>query len=125
MHALNWYFGWTSILLGFGSGTFLGIWFYREDFWGGYASFRRRIVRLGHISLVALGALNVLVAGTHGADWSDWEDRSISAAFLVGGATMPAVCFLSGWNPQARRLFFIPVVALLVGAVLMLWRGPR
>jgi len=30
---------------------------------------------------------------------------------------MPAVCFLSGWRPSFRHLFFIPVTALILAAV--------
>ena len=50
-HPLNWYAGWILILTAFLTGAGLGLSFHREDFWGGYASFRRRLVRLGHIAL--------------------------------------------------------------------------
>ena len=63
LHPVNWYVGWSLILAAFVSGAGIGLFFHREDFWGGYASFRRRIVRLGHIALAALGMLNVLFAG--------------------------------------------------------------
>ena len=54
-HALNWAAGWWLILSGFVVGAGLGLFFHRDDFWGGYDSFRRRIFRLGHIALEALG----------------------------------------------------------------------
>src|SRR5437870_1544132 len=57
---MNWYAGWTMILTAFVTGAILGLFFYREDFLGGYASFRRRILRLGHIALAALGTINVV-----------------------------------------------------------------
>src|SRR6185436_7615620 len=61
-HALNWYAGWGLILAAFVSGAGIGLFFHRDDFWGGYTSFRRRIVRLGHIALAALGMINLLFA---------------------------------------------------------------
>jgi hypothetical protein len=48
------------VLLAFATGAGLGLFFHRDDFLGGYNSFRRRIVRLGHIALAALGMLNVI-----------------------------------------------------------------
>ena len=51
----NWYFGWASILSAFVTGALIGLFFYREDFLGGYMSFSRRILRLGHIAQAALG----------------------------------------------------------------------
>ena len=59
-HPLNWYAGWGLILAAFLSGAGIGLAFHRESLWGGYGSFRRRIVRLGHISLAALGMINLL-----------------------------------------------------------------
>ena len=59
-HILNWYAGWILVMAAFITGAAIGLRFHREDFWGGYASFRRRIVRLGHIALAALGMMNVV-----------------------------------------------------------------
>ena len=109
----NWYFGWIAILAAFVSGTLLGLFFFREDFLGGYASFRRRMLRLGHVALAALGMINVLYALAPGADAS----RLAELGFLTGGVTMPLVCFLSAWRPGMRHLFFIPVTCLIVAAV--------
>lgn len=58
--SLNRQAGWSLILCGFVSGSLLGLGFHRAEFLGGYGSFRRRLLRLGHIALVALGMLNVL-----------------------------------------------------------------
>jgi hypothetical protein len=119
-HPLNFFAGWTLVLLGFLSGAVLGIGFHREDFLGGYTSFRRRIVQLGHIALVALGIVNVVFS------ISPWPRGGAAAAiaslsFLAGGIAMPAACFLTGWRESFRLLFCIPVAALLiaVGSVLL------
>jgi hypothetical protein len=123
VHLANWYFGWSTLLAAFLTGIPLGLAFHREDFWGGYASFRRRVVRLGHVALAALGMVNLLFA------LSPWPSRGsslgtpASVAFIIGGATMPIVCFLTGWRPGFRRWFFIPVTTLIVAVVLTLLGG--
>jgi len=113
----NWYFGWAAILAAFVTGALLGMFFYRDDFLGGYDSFRRRMLRLGHIALVGLGVVNLLYAlGTRyqAAGLATWPAEY---GFIVGGITMPAVCFLSAWRPGFRHLFFIPVVCLIVAVI--------
>jgi hypothetical protein len=119
---LNWYFGWGLILSAFLTGSLLGLSFHRDDFWGGYASFRRRIVRLGHISQAALGMLNVLYAlSPPAADHGPGPVASL--AFVIGGVSMPLVCFLTGWKTPFRHLFILPVTALIVAVVATLLRG--
>jgi hypothetical protein len=111
--SMNVVFGWMLILTGFVTGSLLGLFFHRDDFWGGYASFRRRIVRLGHISQVALGMLNVLF----GLTWpvaAAWTMEAASVLFMIGGVTMPAVCFLTGWKMGFRFLFIVPVASLML-----------
>jgi hypothetical protein len=43
-------------------GLYMGAKFRREDWLGGYGSFARRMVRLGHVALVALGMMNIQFA---------------------------------------------------------------
>src|SRR4051794_35973183 len=81
---LNWSFGWVWILLGFLSGAAIGLRFHREDFLGGYTSFRRRIVRLGHISLVALGMLNLLFATSPWPAPGSVQSNIASMCFVAG-----------------------------------------
>ena len=117
-HPLNLYFGWGWVLLGFLSGAGIGLRFHRPDFLGGYDALPRRLVRLRHICFVALGALNILFAV------SPVKVSTIgtiaSACFIAGGVLMPAVCFLSAWRDSFRRLFFVPVSALVAAAVFTL-----
>jgi hypothetical protein len=118
-YPLNFFAGWGMVLLAFLCGAGVGMFFHREDFWGGYASFRRRIVRLGHIALAALGLMNVVFSVSVSANGSRLLTLA-SLCFVVGGLTMPAICFLAGWREPFRRLFFVPVTALVSAVVLIL-----
>jgi hypothetical protein len=116
--ALNAAFGWAWITLGFLSGMLMGLRFYREDWLGGYDSWRRRLVRLGHIATIALGVLNVLFALTaRYVPLANWELQTVSIAFVIGGATMPIVCALAAWRQNLRHLFVIPVASLLTAGI--------
>ena len=95
-HVLNWQLGWWLVLLAFVTGAGLGLFFHRDNFLGGYNSFRRRIVRLGHIALAALGMLNVIFS------YSPWPLTAFTAyapLFLVAagiGALIVAALVLLG-----------------------------
>jgi len=115
----NWVAGWTMLLLAFACGAGVGLSFHRDDFWGGYASFRRRLVRLGHIALAALGMLNLLFAVSP-VQLHPVAAVAASWLLMIGGFTMPAVCFLTARFRAARHAFAIPVAALLSAAVAIL-----
>lgn len=111
----NLVFGWGWIVAGLVSGAVLGIFFYDPDWLGGYGAWRRRMVRLGHISFVGTGLLNVAAAVSVSARsapalpaWTGW-------LLILGAATMPAVCFLSAWRDGFRHWFVIPVASLILG----------
>ena len=120
-HPANWCFGWTFVLIAFLSGAILGLQFHRDEFLGGYASLRRRLVRLGHICFAALGMLNVLFA------LSPLNGNRITAiaslCWMAGSVAMPAVCFLSAWCDAFRRIFFIPVATLIAAVIFTLIGG--
>ena len=115
---INLLLGWLWILLSFGTGMILGLFFHRENWLGGYTSLKRRMYRLGHISLAALGALNLLfyftvlrtpMAGPL-TGFSSWM-------FVVGTISMPVCCLVMANYPAAHLIFAIPVVSLLAAAV--------
>ena len=121
---INWYFGWTSILLAFVTGAIIGLFFYKEDFLGGYNSFRRRILRLGHIAQAALGMMNVVAGNSQLSSGVDFPALAVWG-LVIGGISMPVVCFLSAWRPACRHLFFVPVTSLIVAVVEILKVGPQ
>jgi hypothetical protein len=113
------------MLAAFLSGAALGLRFHEERFLGGYASFRRRTVRLGHVALAALGLINVVFSSSPWPDPSEWPAGAASASFLIGGLTMPSVCFLTAWRARLRVLFVIPVTALIVAVCFVLIGAAR
>lgn len=117
-YSLNLFVGWCSFLAGAVSGMIIGLRFHRSDWLGGYDSFARRMVRLGHIAFFGLGFINILFAlsaprASRAGNWA-------SALLLVGVATMSLNCFLSAWRPAFRRWFFIPAGATAGGIVALL-----
>jgi hypothetical protein len=112
--------GWVGMAGGVISGALIGLFFQREDWMGGYASFRRRLARLGHIAFFGLGFLNILFAlTTQGLVESTWLAIA-SWSLVVGAAAMPVCCFLSAWRKGFARLFPIPVTAVSIGIVALL-----
>jgi hypothetical protein len=112
---------WLGFLAGVLSGAVVGVFFHREDWLGGYSSYSRRLLRLGHISLFGLGLLNALFAVTLAfTPVSEFIARIASIGLMVGTITMPLCCFLSAWRKSFRCLFPIPVGSLLVGTALVL-----
>ncbi len=59
---VNFYVGWIAILTGLVAGAAIGMFFHRDDWLEGYGSWRRRMLRLMHISLVGTGLLNLAFA---------------------------------------------------------------
>ena len=98
--------GWYGFLGGVLSGMIIGLFFHRENWLGGYNSFPRRMVRLGHIAFFGLGLINILfalsaLAPSRGTD-------AASLLLIVGLVTMPLNCFATAWKRSFRHLFFIP-----------------
>ncbi|HEY6447587.1 MAG TPA: hypothetical protein VIY53_14085 [Acidobacteriaceae bacterium] len=116
--------GWIGMLAGVASGALIGLFFYREDWMGGYESWRRRLTRLGHISFFGLGFLNLLFAATAAQlHLQPGYQQTASAALLAGAVTMPLCCFLSAWRKPLRHLFPVPVLSVGAGiaAILIGW----
>jgi hypothetical protein len=98
----------------------MGLFFWREDWLGGYGSWRRRLTRLAHVSFFGLGFINIafelsvsrlaLPRGTALA--------GASFSLCLGAATMPLVCYLAAWRKPFRHLFFVPVAAIVAGVAI-------
>jgi hypothetical protein len=120
--ALHFMAGWWGVTLGVLTGTIMGLFFHREDWLGGYNSWPRRMIRLGHISFFGLAFLNFMFAVNVREVGLDGPIiRFASTLFLAGAITMPLVCFLSAWQKPLRHLFPIPVLCIsgALGCVLV------
>jgi hypothetical protein len=116
---INLVFGWAGILAGFISGMVLGLFFHQDNWLGGYASFQRRMYRLGHISFFGLGAVNLVFFFT--AQFFNGTSPQIhfaSWAFIIGAITMPICCVVMARFPKAHMIFAVPVVSLITGGTL-------
>lgn len=124
MPTINLIGGWAGMLAGVLSGAVIGLFFHREDWMGGYGSYRRRLTRLGHISFFGLGFLNLIFAATLGQLSLHGSSLAVASWALVAGAvTMPVCCFLSAWRKQFRHLFPVPVLSITAGILAILIGG--
>jgi len=116
---LNFILAWLWILLGFVSGMVLGMFFHGENWLGGYASFKRRMYRLGHISFFGLGTVNLLFCLTvKNFSLAGPQIHFASLAFITGAIAMPLCCVVMAHFPKAHLIFSVPVVSLITGGVL-------
>jgi hypothetical protein len=120
--ALNLWTGWVGILAGMLSGAAIGLFFHDERWLGGYASWPRRLLRLGHVSFSGIAFLNIAFAATLHVTGEIPGARTASWLLVAGAVAMPAVCSLAAWWKPLRHLFVVPV-ASLVGAALALLLG--
>ncbi len=116
---VNLVFAWWWMALGALSGAAAGSVFHREDALGGYASWTRRLMRLGHIAFFGTGLLNLGFALTVRAVASEskWIQPA-SLLLLAGAIAMPLTCYLAAWRKPLRNLFIIPVLCLAAGLIL-------
>ena len=118
----NLYAGWIGILIGCLVGAAKGLFFGEENWLGGYESWKRRMLRLGHISFFGIGFINlafVMSAQTLGIEK---EVYLPSLLFLIGAAGMPLLCYLSAIKDTFRHLFFIPTLSVIIGLCTFLWK---
>ena len=122
MGSINLYTAWAGIFLGCVAGALVGLFFHEENWLGGYSSWRRRMLRLGHISFFGIGIINLSFALTvHVLQIED--GLFLTSRLLIAGAvTMPLICYLSAIKKFFRQLFFIPAGSVIVALALLLWR---
>lgn len=121
MEKANLLAAWAGILLGFLAGAVQGLWFHREDWLGGYASWRRRMLRLGHISFFGIAFINLSFFVTVSLLEIETVSLLVSRLLIVGAVAMPSVCYLSAFKKPFRHLFFVPVVCLVLGTGLFVF----
>ena len=112
-------FGWISVLGGLVMGLVMGIKFQREEWLGGYGAFPRRMVRLAHVALVALGMINIQFAQSAARLHLGPQVESVaSLAFIAAAVLMPACCLLLAARRKHFEIFAAPIVCLATGLIL-------
>lgn len=115
--------GWVGITLGALWGVALGAFFHREGWLGGYDSWARRLLRLGHVSFFGLGALNIAAAVTIRGWGLEGDAVALASILLLGAlAMMPTACLVVAFRQNARAIFGAPVAATVAGVAILAWR---
>jgi hypothetical protein len=121
LHDLNVVAAWTGILLGLLVGVVYGLFFHGADWLGGYGSWPRRMLRLGHVSFFGIAMLNLAFAVT--VKYLGWPTphAGASIALAADNGLMPLACGLAAWRRPLRHLFAVPVACVLAGVIGLLW----
>ncbi|MDP4270081.1 MAG: hypothetical protein Q8909_08130 [Bacteroidota bacterium] len=119
---INIYAAWIGFLLGCIAGAVPGLFFHKENWLGGYGSWKRRMIRLGHIAFWGIGFLNLSFGLTAKAFGLDMENSAASILLIIGAIAMPLTCYLSAWKPFFRNFFFIPALSVTFAILLFLTR---
>ena len=122
MGMINFYAAWIGVFLGCVCGAIQGLFFHKDDWLGGYASWQRRMFRLGHISFFGIGFINLSFALTVAALGIEDGVLISSRLLIIAMVTMPLLCFLSAVRKNFRHLFFIPAGAVIAATALFIWR---
>ena len=119
METINLFGGWAGILLGFVAGAVPGLFFHDELWLGGYASWRRRMIRLAHISFFGIGFINLAFFFTvrHFGLLGGW---GAPIALTVAAGAMPLTCMVSAFWKPFRHVFALPVLCVLVPVAMLL-----
>jgi hypothetical protein len=123
MHECNILAGWLGMIAGALLGMAFGLRAESRDWAGGYGSFQRQALRLGHIAAFALGIINVLYgSSTRALDLlPPWAAAIGSVAMIAGGLLMPAVCLAAAWRRPLKFLFPLPASCVLVALAIQAW----
>ena len=113
---------WVGFLLGCVAGAVTGLFFHDPDWLGGYASWPRRMIRLGHISFFGIGLFNLFFALTARALGLEAGLAWISRLLILAALAMPSVCYLAAWKKPFRHLFFIPALAATTAIAWFTWK---
>ncbi len=115
--------GWCGMLLGATLGMLIGLRAESRRWAGGYDSFRRQALRLGHIAAFALGIINVLYGQCVDrlAVLPGWAMQVGPWAMIAGGLLMPAVCLASAWQRRWRVLFPVPATCIAAALAIQAW----
>ncbi|MFA4985374.1 MAG: hypothetical protein WC712_02205 [Candidatus Brocadiia bacterium] len=114
------FFPWILILVGIVLGMVIGLKSHEENWAGGYSSYRRRMLRLAHISAIALGAILALYSLVMGYMPGGLPEAGF-IFLLAGGILMPITCLLTAWKEKFRHFFAVPALCVATAVGIMAW----
>ncbi len=117
--------GWIGVFLSFSVGGLMGMTFsfFNRDWLGGYDGLQRRMYRLGHVALFAIGVVNILFYFTFtAAAPAPGYLQVASVLYLLGLISMPLCCFVIPHFQTLKLLFYIPSGCLIIAATLTIYR---
>jgi len=122
MTGINAVVAWIAIAAGITVGAANGLFFHNDRWLGGYASWPRRMLRLGHISFFGLALINLCYAVT--IDQLHWPAPPPAVAWTLAAAALliPATCFLAAWRKPLRHLIALPVSCVFIAVFSLLLR---
>jgi hypothetical protein len=105
--------------IGIASGLVLGLWSFDgpaevPDWIGDYASTPRRMIRLAHIALMALGIINILLSRElPDLALGPGTKRAVSVTMNIGNVFLPATLFAGAVYMPLKYLMAVPALCVL------------
>ena len=93
----------------------MGLLFHKDTWLDGYGTWRRRLVRLAHISFFGIAFINLSFAFSVAHLKLTHPSGLTSSLLMIAAVCMPLVCYLAAWRKPLRHLFPIPALSLLIG----------
>ena len=113
--------GWCSILLGILLGLYMGVKFRSDNWLGGYGALSRRMVRLAHVALIALGMLNIVAAQSLSESHLSGIAVTIASWTMIASVPlMPVCCLAVAGGCRRFEIFIAPVLTLLIALTLII-----
>jgi len=117
--------------VGIAGGLILGLWSFDgpvrvPDWIGDYASTSRRMIRLAHIALMALGMINILLGRELPAlALGPGTRRAVSVTMNIGNVFLPATLLAGALYLPLKYLMAIPALCVLYAVSAMAYGSLR
>ena len=120
MSQINITFGWSWMLVGVVIGMLIGLRAESSEWAEGYGSLKRRALRLGHISALALPLINILYGLMLNTALLGETMKTLGGSLMILSAVlMPVVCIGTAYCNHVKYLFPIPASSAGVAIAIM------
>ena len=117
---INVLFGWCWLGIGLVFGLIMGLRAEGENWLGGYASLKRRYLRLAHVAFIALSTINILFGKELASIALSGSVKDIGSALMIfGAAGVPITCISAAFFRKIKYFLPLPASAVLVGVVII------